>query len=98
MAKLVNVVHVSVSEGYLDKIHGPMIENARRTVLEEGCHQFDVVVSKDDDHSFIFYEVYTDEAALAAHRETPHFLKYWDLIQELGDNVQRSPKLYWVVD
>ncbi len=98
MAKLVNVVHVTVADGYLDQLKGPMMENARRSVEEAGCHQFDVIVSGDDDHTFMFYEVYDDEAALASHRETAHFKAYWHLLAELGDKVQRTPQLYWVVD
>ncbi|MAI12182.1 MAG: hypothetical protein CBD27_11000 [Rhodospirillaceae bacterium TMED167] len=98
MSRLVNLVHVKVAEGYLDKIQDAMLANARHAVLEEKCHQFDVVVSKEDDHSFVFYEVYEDEAALDAHRETAYFQAYWKLIDELGDNIQRSARLYTLVD
>ena len=98
MSRLVNLVHVKVAEGYLDKIQDAMLANARNSVLEEKCHQFDVVVSKEDDHRLIFYEVYEDEAALDAHRETAHFQAYWKLIGELGDNIQRSAQLYTRVD
>ena len=98
MSRLVNLVHVKVAEGYLDKIQDAMLANARNTVLEERCNQFDVVVSKEDDHRFVFYEVYEDEAALHAHRETAHFQAYWKLIGELGDNIQRSAQLYTLVD
>ena len=98
MSRLVNLVHVKVAEGYLDKIQDAMLTNARQSVLEKNCHQFDVVVSQEDDHSFIFYEVYEDKAALDAHRETAHFQDYWKLIGELGDNIQRSAQLYTLLD
>lgn len=38
--------------------------------------RFDVIADRDDPTRFYFYEVYRDEAALAAHRETPHFKHY----------------------
>ena len=98
MSRLVNLVHVKVAEGYLDKIKDAMLTNARKSVLEVNCHQFDVVVSQEDDHSFVFYEVYEDKAALDAHRETAHFLAYWKLVGELGDNIQRSAQLYTLLD
>ena len=98
MSRLVNLVHVKVAEGYLDKIQDAMLANARHSVLEENCHQFDVVVSKENDHSFVFYEVYEDEAALNAHRKTAHFQAYWNVIVELGDNIQRSAQLYTIID
>lgn len=43
---------------------------------EPGCLRFDVIQAKDDPNRFYFYEVYRDEAALEAHRQTPHFKLY----------------------
>ena len=43
---------------------------------EPGCLRFDVIQDRDDGNRFYFYEVYKDEAALAAHRQTPHFKFY----------------------
>jgi len=40
---------------------------------EPGCLRFDVCVDADDPNRFLLYEVYEDEAALEAHRTTPHF-------------------------
>lgn len=98
MPNLVNLVNFRVKPGHLDKIKPAMIENARNSVKEPDCYQFDVIESADDDHSFVFYEVYKDEAALAEHRTTAHFQAYWALLEELGDNVERAAQLYWVVD
>lgn len=96
MAKLVNLVHVTVAAGYLEKIKPAMLANARSSVQEDGCHQFDVVVSGDDDHKFVFYDVYDDQAALDAHRQTDHFKTYWKILEELGGNIQRSVQLYTI--
>ena len=43
---------------------------------EPGCLRFDVIQAKDDPNRFYFYEVYRDQAALEAHRQTPHFKLY----------------------
>ena len=43
---------------------------------EPGCLCFDVLRHSEDPHKFYYYEVYQDEAARMAHRETPHFKKY----------------------
>ena len=94
MSKLVLVVTVKARAGFADKLKPAMLENAAQSVLEEGCHQFDVIVSQDDENTFMFYEVYKDEQALADHRQTPHFLNYWNLMQELGENVERSAQLF----
>jgi autoinducer 2-degrading protein len=45
---------------------------------EPGCLRFDVLQDAEDPHKFWYYEVYKDEVARMAHRETPHFKKYAD--------------------
>ncbi len=46
------------------------------TTREEGNLQFSAVQDSDDPGRFFLFEVYRDEAALEAHRQTAHFLKY----------------------
>jgi len=48
---------------------------------EPDCLRFDVVQDRDDPNRFYYYEVYRDEAALEAHRQTPHFKHYVDKVQ-----------------
>ena len=40
---------------------------------EPGCALYQASRAQDDPDHFLLYEHYADEAALAAHRETPHF-------------------------
>jgi quinol monooxygenase YgiN len=47
-------------------------EHARRSLAEEpGCRQFDVAQDPKDEKTFMLWEVYDDDAALAFHRATP---------------------------
>lgn len=94
MSNLVLVVTVKVDPDYVEQLKPAMLENAAKSAQEKGCCQFDVIVSQDDEHTFMFYEVYEDEQALALHRQTPHFQTYWDLMQELGGNVERTAQLF----
>lgn len=98
MARLANVVTVKVKPEFRERLMPAMLENAANSLKEAGCHQFDVIVAADDECSFLFYEIYDDDAALASHRQTPHFLNYWNLMQELGDNVARTATLYHLVN
>lgn len=72
------VLHVTVRvkpehmTTFLDAI-GHNADSARN---EPGCLRFDVIRDRDDPSCFYFYEVYRDDAALAAHRETAHFKTY----------------------
>ena len=94
MANLVLVVIVRIKPGQGEELKPAMLENAASSIKEDGCYQFDVVVSKDDENEFLFYEVYKDAEALDSHRQTPHFLKYFGLMQSLGDNVERTAQIY----
>ena len=48
---------------------------------EPGCLRFDLIQDSDDPNRFYFYEVYRDEAALEAPRQTPHFKFYFEKVQ-----------------
>ena len=52
---------------------------------EPGCLRFDVLQSADDANKFYYYEVYKDEAARMAHRETPHFKEYAEKSADMFD-------------
>ena len=43
---------------------------------EPGCLRFDVHQDRDDPNRLYYYEVYRNEAALEAHRQTSHFKLY----------------------
>ena len=68
------VVSLQVKPGHRDAFLVAIPENAERSFTDEpGCLYFDVTVDTTDDHHFVFYELYTDQAAIDAHRATPHF-------------------------
>jgi autoinducer 2-degrading protein len=50
--------------------------NARESRKEPGNLRFDVVRSVDSPTLFRLYEVYRDEAAVAAHQATAHYAKW----------------------
>lgn len=54
------------------------------TRAEPGCQQYVALEQKDDPRTFVLYEVYEDEAAFQAHRESDHFKEH-----VLGDAVNR---------
>lgn len=65
------------------------IEQILRTIAEAseqepGCRAFKVYRALDEPRRYLLYEVYDDEAAFRAHRETDHFKTH-----VLGDAVNR---------
>ena len=60
------------------------IFEAQSVLSEElGVFQFQVMVDAADPNRFYFYEVFRDEAAVQAHRDTSAFKNWWDSIQPM---------------
>lgn len=51
-------------------------ENAAASIREPGVRAFNVSVLAGTPNHVFLYEVYANEAAWKAHRESPHFKKY----------------------
>jgi quinol monooxygenase YgiN len=52
---------------------------------EPGCLRFDVLQDDIDPDKFIFYDVYSDEVAKAAHRETAHYARWVEGTRDMFD-------------
>lgn len=73
-------------------------EAADSVANEPGCRQFTVSRSIEKPNVFTLAEFYDDQAALDAHRLTPHFILFQDRVKEfdlvvgktvvLGDVIQ----------
>lgn len=57
---------------------------------EAGCRAYALHRDRDRPGRFVFIERWADEAAFAAHQETPHFLA---LVEAVGDHVETPPEV-----
>lgn len=72
----VNAVDIDIVPAEHDNYLAAIKENGAAATKEPGCRRFDILnLSSDPNHVFL-YEVYENEAAFKAHRETEHFKKY----------------------
>lgn len=70
-------VTVQVKPAHVNEYFAAVRHDAEHSEADEpGCLRFDVVQDRDDRNRFYLYEVYRDEAALEAHRQSPHFKLY----------------------
>ena len=67
---LIVLVHVHVKPDYVEAFREASLENARNSIQEAGIARFDVLQDNEDPTRFILNEVYRDNAAPAAHKET----------------------------
>jgi quinol monooxygenase YgiN len=69
------VVEFRIHPAHIEAFASAIGENARASRdTERGCRQFDVCRDPADPALFFLYELYDDEAAIAAHMRSPHFL------------------------
>ena len=63
-----------------------MLDDARGSVNNEpGCLRFDVLQDDTDPNRICLYEVYRDMAAVEAHRQAPHYLRWRETVQDWFD-------------
>ena len=70
----------SMREQFLKAIEADALASERD---EPGCLRFNVLQDEKDENVYYFYEVYTDQAALDAHRKTRHYATWRDVADVL---------------
>jgi len=72
----VNAVDLDIVPAERENFLAAIKENGAAAATEPGCRRFDILNLASDPNHFFLYEVYDNEAAFKAHRETEHFKKY----------------------
>jgi (4S)-4-hydroxy-5-phosphonooxypentane-2,3-dione isomerase len=75
-------VHVRVKPERIDAFRHATTENAQHSIQEAGVTRFDVMQQRDDPTRFVLVEVYHDENAAAAHKETAHYKKWREFVAD----------------
>ncbi|HUL53669.1 MAG TPA: antibiotic biosynthesis monooxygenase [Opitutaceae bacterium] len=89
---LVVHVHVRVRPESIASFRDASLENARASVREPGIARFDVVQQADDPSRFVLVEVYRTPVAAAAHKETPHYQTWRDVVAPMMAEPRTSVK------
>lgn len=77
---IVTCVNVCVKTEHIDDFIGACVENHEGSVREPGNLRFDVLQNMADPSRFTLYEAYESDEAAAAHKNTPHYLKWRDAV------------------
>jgi quinol monooxygenase YgiN len=81
--QVINAINLDVPADIFDKFMEVAKENAVASAKDPGCREFSIVVSKDDPHHVMFFEVYDNEAGAEYHRNTEHFKKYQAVTRDM---------------
>ena len=87
---LVVHVHVHVKPESVEAFREATVENARNSVQEPGIARFDVVQQMDDPTRFVLVEVYRAPDDPARHKETAHYQKWRDAVEDMMAEPRRS--------
>jgi autoinducer 2-degrading protein len=80
---LVVHVHVHVKEDMIEEFKKISIENAENSLGEPGVARFDVIQQNDDKSKFVLCEVYRTPEDPAKHKETEHYKKWRDAVENM---------------
>jgi autoinducer 2-degrading protein len=80
---IVTCVYVHVKPEAMEEFIIASEANHFASVKEPGNIRFDFVQQADDPYRFMIYEAYESEEAAAAHKNTAHYLKWRDSVQEM---------------
>lgn len=82
MSNTLLIVHVDVAV-VPDQVE-PFLEATRANAVasrqEPGVVRFDVITDREDPAHVVLVEIYRDEQAAAAHKDTAHYLRWRDTV------------------
>jgi (4S)-4-hydroxy-5-phosphonooxypentane-2,3-dione isomerase len=89
---LVVHVHVRVRPERAADFLAATLVNARASLTEPGVLRFDVLQDEADPGHVVLTEVYRDEQASAAHKQTPHYAAWRDAVAEMMAEPRQSTR------
>jgi autoinducer 2-degrading protein len=80
---IVTCVYVHVKPEAVSEFIKASAENHKESVKESGNLRFDFIQQTDDPCRFMLYEAYESEEVAAAHKNTAHYLKWRETVQDM---------------
>ena len=86
------IVHVDIAvlPEQLEAFRSATDENAANSRDEPGVVRFDVLCDRADPNHVVLVEIYRDEAAAAAHKETAHYAQWRDTVAPMMARPRQS--------
>jgi (4S)-4-hydroxy-5-phosphonooxypentane-2,3-dione isomerase len=77
---LILQVIIRVKPDFVEAFRKATTLNSRGSLTEPGIARFDVLQNEEDPTRFLLVEAYRDRRAIAAHKETPHYLAWVEAV------------------
>ena len=89
----VTLVEVRVKPEHVDDFIAATCDNHLGSIAEPGNRRFDVLHDPADPCRFLLYEAYASAADAAAHKDTPHYLRWRDRVAPMMAAPRRGTPL-----
>ena len=88
------IVHVSVhvKPESIDPFIRATTQNAQESIKESGIARFDIIQQLDDPARFVLVEVYRTTEDPARHKETYHYKRWRDTVEDMMAEPRKSIK------
>ncbi len=85
-------VYIKVKPAFVDAFIEASTANHNESVKETGNLRFDFLMMEDDPCQFMLYEAYESPEAASAHKNTAHYAKWRDTVQDMMEEPRRGIK------
>ena len=85
-------VFVHVKSDQVEAFRIASLENAGNSIQEPGIARFDIIQQQDDLTRFVLVEVYRTPNDPARHKETSHYQKWRDTVEDMMAEPRTSIK------
>lgn len=89
-------IHVHVKREYTEEFIQATRESAAASLHEAGVIRFDVFQQEENPEYFILEEIYKTQADSGAHKDTPHYKKWKNIVEDMMAEPRRSNRLKYV--
>jgi (4S)-4-hydroxy-5-phosphonooxypentane-2,3-dione isomerase len=93
---LVVHVHVQVKPNDLEALLAETRRNAAASLQEPGVRRFDVLQEEGDNAHVVLTEVYVDQSAADAHKQTAHYARWRDTVAAMMAQPRTSTRFHAV--
>jgi autoinducer 2-degrading protein len=80
---LILIVNIHIKTEHIEAFRAATMENGRNSRMEPGIARFDFLQQSDDPSRFVLIEVYRDQAATVAHKETAHYHAWLKAVDDM---------------
>jgi autoinducer 2-degrading protein len=85
-------VYVQVKPEFVNAFRNAVLDNARNSAQEPGVARFDVLQESEDYSRFALIEVYRTPEDALKHKETTHYARWRDVVEEMMVKPRSSVK------